>query len=213
MEICVKEIYNELNQTNLDSVYEFAKERELPLLQKACEHYIVINQVPNYDSPELELQVQQNTRVCYDNHEYTTSQSNRSFDLVKTIIFGDQECGKTTLWNRLLEQPHRVEYKATIGVDFGAIIWRLPYDNLVNTQIWDTAGVPRFRVITESFFNTSFKIAAVCFAFDRYASFEYAKDVLLGKRLKDYIEQGRKVLLVGLKHDTKHVVRRSEALE
>jgi GTPase SAR1 family protein len=46
-------------------------------------------------------------------------------------------------------------------------IWCLPFDNLVNTQIWDTAGVPRFRVITESFFNTSFKIAAVCVAFDQ----------------------------------------------
>ena len=59
-----------------------------------------------------------------------------SFNL---IIVGDSDVGKSCILLRFSENTFKPEHSMTIGVEFGTKLVRVK-KNLVDLQIWDTAG-------------------------------------------------------------------------
>jgi Ras-related protein Rab-7A len=81
--------------------------------------------------------------------------------LVKVIMLGEAEVGKTCLYQRAL-QPEVVQfdrYRATIGADFLSREWSLSDQDVpedlrgVTLQMWDTAGQERFQGLGVAFYR------------------------------------------------------------
>jgi len=72
--------------------------------------------------------------------------------LLKVIILGDSNVGKTSLMNQFVHKRFSNQYKATIGADF--LTKELMVDDkLVTLQIWDTAGQERFQSLGVAFYR------------------------------------------------------------
>jgi len=76
-------------------------------------------------------------------------------DLLKIIILGDSNVGKTSLMNRYHSGKYTGQYKATIGADFLSKEITHPEDpsRQVSLQIWDTAGQERFQSLGVAFYR------------------------------------------------------------
>ncbi|EFC48443.1 rab family small GTPase [Naegleria gruberi] len=82
--------------------------------------------------------------------------------MVKMLVIGDSNCGKSSLVLKYTEGKFDEGLVSTIGVDF-----KLKYlkkgDKTIAIQIWDTAGQERYRTITNSYYRG---IPAVIVVFD-----------------------------------------------
>lgn len=74
--------------------------------------------------------------------------------LLKLIIIGDTNTGKSCLLRYFLEKKFRKSTQAnhTIGVEFGSKLITVR-GKQVKLQIWDTAGQERFRAVTRSYYR------------------------------------------------------------
>ena len=78
-----------------------------------------------------------------------------NFDyLLKYIIIGDANVGKSNLLLRFAYGQFRDEYQVTIGVEFGAKNLEIQ-DKIYRIQIWDTTGQEYFRSITRNYYKCS----------------------------------------------------------
>ena len=80
--------------------------------------------------------------------------------VLKVVIAGDGNVGKTSLVRRYCEGKFEVSRVATIGVDFQTQIVKLP-SGQVKLSIWDMAGQERFRVVRGGFYRGSLAAALV----------------------------------------------------
>lgn len=80
--------------------------------------------------------------------------------VLKVIIAGDGNVGKTSLIRRYCEGKFEQSRIATIGVDFQTKIVDLP-SGQVKLSIWDMAGQDRFQVMREGFYRGSRSAALV----------------------------------------------------
>lgn len=116
--------------------------------------------------------------------------------LVKTIIVGDENVGKTSFLDCVMDLPF-VPVGTTIGIDFKNKI--INYENkIINFQFWDTAGAERFRSISRSFFRGSC-ITILVFDFTNRKSFDNLEKWLID--ISKYSNNTR-VLLIGNKFDS-----------
>ena len=60
--------------------------------------------------------------------------------LVKIIMAGDENSGKSSILSRYIDEKFNEEYSTTIGVEFGSKMITLSDGVKVKLQIWDTAG-------------------------------------------------------------------------
>ncbi|XP_055324118.1 ras-related protein rab7-like [Sitodiplosis mosellana] len=72
--------------------------------------------------------------------------------LLKIILLGDPNVGKTSLMNRYLSQKFSNQYKATIGVDFLTKEVMID-DRVITLQVWDTAGQERYQSLGTAFYR------------------------------------------------------------
>lgn len=72
--------------------------------------------------------------------------------LLKVIILGDSNVGKTSLMNQYVNKKFSNQYKATIGADF-LTKEVIVDDRVVTMQIWDTAGQERFQSLGVAFYR------------------------------------------------------------
>ena len=70
----------------------------------------------------------------------------------KVVVSGDVAVGKTCLVNRFGHDVYSSSYQTTIGVDFDLQRFNILGQPYV-LQIWDTAGLERFRCITNSYYR------------------------------------------------------------
>lgn len=75
--------------------------------------------------------------------------------LCKVVIIGDSNTGKTSLLIRYVDNTYGEDHASTIGLDFRKKIVELEDGNIVNIQIWDTAGQDRFRSIATNYYRAS----------------------------------------------------------
>ena len=86
--------------------------------------------------------------------------------LMKFIIVGDSGVGKTSIMNRFVSDNYDEYISSTIGVDFGAKIINVDYNNKtvpIKVQIWDTAGLETFRSITKAYYKNA---AGIIYVYD-----------------------------------------------
>ena len=74
--------------------------------------------------------------------------------LLKYIIIGDSNVGKSNLLLRYIDNTFNEEYKLTIGVEFGEKTIEVK-NKKYKIQIWDTAGQENFRSITRTYYKNS----------------------------------------------------------
>lgn len=70
----------------------------------------------------------------------------------KVVVSGDVAVGKTCLVNRFGQDIYSSNYQTTIGVDFDLQRFTILGQHYL-LQIWDTAGLERFRCITNSYYR------------------------------------------------------------
>lgn len=78
----------------------------------------------------------------------------------KIFLVGDHYVGKTSLINRFTEDSFVSTYISTIGVDFKRRNVTINGE-IVQLQIWDTAGQEKFRTITSSYYRGTHGIIIV----------------------------------------------------
>jgi len=74
--------------------------------------------------------------------------------VLKVVIAGDGNVGKTSLVRRYCEGKFETSRVATIGVDFQTKVVELP-GRTVKLSIWDMAGQDRFAVVRSGFYRGS----------------------------------------------------------
>ena len=80
--------------------------------------------------------------------------SNQFDYLLKYIIIGDEEVGKSNLLSHYIDDRFTSEYQSTIGVEFRAknvVIRNTTY----RIQMWDTSGKENFKSITRAYYKNS----------------------------------------------------------
>ena len=74
--------------------------------------------------------------------------------LLKYIIIGDVNVGKTNLLLRYAHGQFRSDYNVTVGVEFGAKN-EIIGDHIYRIQVYDTAGSENFRSVTRTYYKSS----------------------------------------------------------
>jgi small GTP-binding protein len=82
----------------------------------------------------------------------------------KVVLLGDTCVGKTCIMNRAVHGNFPTEVLATIGTDFSILTI-----NGVKLQVWDTAGMERFRSIVSTYTRDA-DVAVVVFGCDKLDS-------------------------------------------
>eukprot|EP00731_Ephydatia_muelleri_P017277 Em0010g375a len=94
--------------------------------------------------------------------------------LIKVVLAGDFDVGKTCLLNQFTERSFSNLYSSTIGTDIK--IKTLNIDGkLVKLQIWDTAGQERFKTLTRTYYRQA-KAAMLVYSVTNEKSFEDVRD-------------------------------------
>lgn len=98
--------------------------------------------------------------------------TNYSF-IFKIILIGNSNTGKTSLINRYINNTFDDKYMCTVGVDF--MMKKIQVDNIdLKLQIWDTAGMEKYKQITTSYYRGA-QVAVVVFDLTCHNTFEAVK--------------------------------------
>ena len=81
--------------------------------------------------------------------------------VLKIILVGDSNTGKSFFFNKLAERPTD-NLSSTVGVDF-SIVYQTVYDKEFRINLWDTAGQENFAPIIRSYYRG---VAGVLLVFD-----------------------------------------------
>ena len=93
-----------------------------------------------------------NNKNTIENINNNNSQNFTYQFIFKIILIGDTSTGKTSLINRYINKRFEDKYRCTIGVDF--LMQKIYIDNtLIKLQIWDTAGMEKYKQITSSYYR------------------------------------------------------------
>ena len=72
--------------------------------------------------------------------------------MFKILLLGDSGVGKSSLLLRYTKNQFSADIRSTIGVEFGVKFLKI--DNLqLKVQIWDTAGMERYRSLTSAYYK------------------------------------------------------------
>ena len=86
----------------------------------------------------------------------------------------------------------------TLGVEFGALIFKIDHSKIIKLQIWDTAGQESFKAITKIFYRGT-NCILLCYDISKKTTLDHCEGWLNEVRLnagKDVI-----VILVGTQSD------------
>ena len=88
----------------------------------------------------------------------------------KIIFVGDACTGKTSIINRIIDNPFNDTYEVSIGIDFMSKNIRFRGQN-IKIQIWDSAGQEKYRGLIPSYVRNS-SIVFVVYDVSNRSSFE-----------------------------------------
>ena len=133
--------------------------------------------------------------------------------IFKLILIGDSNTGKTSLINRFVNDSFEDKFITTIGVDF--LMKQIVFDEetVIKLQIWDTAGMEKYKNITSAYYRGAHG-ALVVFDLTNEESFRNVK-----KWVDNYcqlnVEGTENVYIIGNKVDLmeERVVKQDEINE
>lgn len=127
--------------------------------------------------------------------------------ILKCILLGSSNIGKSTLMLKFLSGTYNVYYSPTIGIDYGEKV--ITYeDKKYKLQLWDTAGQERFNSITKTFYRYT-QCAIYCFSLSNRQSFVKLQTYVNNFRIMmndNYVVE----VLVGLCCDEQSVITQEE---
>lgn len=116
----------------------------------------------------------------------------------KIVLIGDGQVGKTSLRRNYMGESFRTEYLMTIGADFS--VKEVPYeDYILNLQIWDLAGQPRFKDVRGAYYAGAYG-ALVVFDITRPETFT-SIDFWINEMIKYNDNKLIPMILIGNKAD------------
>ena len=117
--------------------------------------------------------------------------------MVKIIIVGNSNVGKTNIVTRYVKGEFSNEYMITIGMDF--LTCNLELDNKIfKLRLWDTAGSEKFRSVTRGYYsNTCY--ALIVYDITDDSSFNSVKQWI--EDVQSFANKGTNLVLVGNKLD------------
>ena len=93
--------------------------------------------------------------------------------MFKILLLGDSGVGKSSLLLRYTKNQFNPDIRSTIGVEFGVKF--IEIDNIkLKIQIWDTAGMERYRSLTSSYYKGA-KGVVIVYDICRKESFDQLK--------------------------------------
>ena len=88
----------------------------------------------------------------------------------KVIFIGDENTGKTSIINRIIDNPFNDTYEVSIGIDFMSKNIRFRGQN-IKIQIWDSAGQEKYKGLIPSYVRNS-SIVFIVYDISSRTSFE-----------------------------------------
>lgn len=121
-----------------------------------------------------------------------------TYDIImKILLLGESAVGKSNLLLRYSRDEFKIDMRSTIGVEFQSKYLKLK-DLNIKAQIWDTAGMERYRSITSAYYRGA-KGVIIVYDITRRETFN-----CVDKWLDDFRENSDKdvcVVLIGNKSD------------
>ncbi|VDM98307.1 unnamed protein product [Thelazia callipaeda] len=118
--------------------------------------------------------------------------------LFKIVIVGDHNCGKSCILLRFAENSFRHDHISTLGVDFKLKTVKLGRDR-IRLELWDTAGMERYRTIYNSYYHSAHGIMCVYDLTDE-KSFDNLRNYWL-KEIRLHAPSNAILMLIGNKAD------------
>ena len=109
--------------------------------------------------------------VEQESHSHEDSVDNSiSVTRHKVIFIGDANTGKTSIINRIIDNPFNDTYEVSIGIDFMSKNIRFRGQN-IKIQIWDSAGQEKYKGLIPSYVRNS-SIVFIVYDISSRTSFE-----------------------------------------
>ncbi|XP_069796390.1 ras-related protein Rab-25b isoform X2 [Narcine bancroftii] len=115
----------------------------------------------------------------------------------KVVLIGESGVGKSNLLSRFTRNEFNHDTRTTIGVEFSTRTVQVNGVS-VKTQIWDTAGLERYRAITSAYYRGAVG-AMLVYDISKHQTYEQVE--CWWKELLDNADNNLVVMLVGNKSD------------
>ncbi|XP_057683383.1 ras-related protein Rab-25-like [Corythoichthys intestinalis] len=115
----------------------------------------------------------------------------------KVVLIGESGVGKSNLLTRFTKNEFNHDSRTTIGVEFSTRTVQLE-NSTIKMQVWDTAGLERYRAITSAYYRGAVG-ALLVFDISKHLTYESAERWL--KELYEHADPHIVVMLVGNKSD------------
>lgn len=124
--------------------------------------------------------------------------SDESYNYVyKVVLIGESGVGKSNLLTRFTKNEFNHDSRTTIGVEFSTRTIHMN-NYTIKAQIWDTAGLERYRAITSAYYRGAVG-ALLVYDISKHLTYESAERWL--KELLEHADPHIVVMLVGNKKD------------
>ena len=125
----------------------------------------------------------------------------------KIIFVGDAATGKTSIINRIIDNPFNDTYEVSIGIDFMSKNIRFRGQN-IKIQIWDSAGQEKYKGLIPSYVRNS-SIVFIVYDISNRSSFDNIPNWI------SFVKNIEKttMILCGNKTDLDREVNKNEAEE
>lgn len=124
--------------------------------------------------------------------------SDEAYNFVfKVVLIGESGVGKSNLLSRFTKNEFNHDSRTTIGVEFSTRTVQLDKFT-IKAQIWDTAGLERYRAITSAYYRGAVG-ALLVYDICKHLTYESVERWL--KELYDHADPHIVVMLVGNKTD------------
>ncbi|XP_078526324.1 ras-related protein Rab-25 isoform X1 [Lissotriton helveticus] len=121
----------------------------------------------------------------------------REGETYTVVLIGESGVGKTNLLSRFTRNEFNHDSRTTIGVEFSTRTIMVE-GMTVKAQIWDTAGLERYRAITSAYYRGAVG-ALLVFDITKHQTYDCIERWL--KELYDHADANIVVMLVGNKTD------------
>ena len=122
-------------------------------------------------------------------------------DLVyKILLLGDSEVGKSCFLMRYADNVFVDNHMTTIGLDYKLKYIQLDSGEIIQVQLWDTAGHERYRTISKNYYKGSHGILLL-YDVTKTNSFENIREWI--RDIREEVYEKAIIFLIGNKIDKK----------